>query len=108
MNIHEVYQEMIEAANKATEASKQYRKREAWLKGYALEQIEAKQVILSVNNPDAEQEHIDRVKDLDKELDKRFSRYNFWRNEQIRNGELLKAHESYVNLSQMRSLKVWA
>lgn len=77
MKAKEIYDQMINAANRAQQNSNLYNLRNEELKAQ--------------NEPEL-------VRDRDLLLAKYFNRYNFWRNEQIRLGELLKAHIAYIEI----------
>lgn len=75
MKIDDVYKQMIEAANRATQNSNLYKARDSEL---------------------TERNYSDINKANDYWLDKYYKRYQFWRDEQNRLANLLQAHYTYI------------
>lgn len=93
MKLDDLYQRVMEAANKAQEASNDYVKRETLLKARVAEICAGK----GIDDPDsAEYKTIeDDYLDNDKTMNKAFGRWYFWQREQMRRSDLVRTHIAY-------------
>lgn len=93
MKLDDLYNRVMEAANKAQSASDEYVRREEQLKVYIERVCEQK----GITDPtSAEYKTIeDDYKDNDKTLNKAFGRWYFWQREQMRRSDLVRTHIAY-------------
>lgn len=93
MKLEDLYHSMIEAANKAKEASDEYVARETKVKELVRESCRRK----GITNPDSpgyrtvEDDYLDN----DKLMKKAFGRWDFWQREQRRRSDLVRTHIAY-------------
>lgn len=93
MKLERLYHNMIDAANKAQEASNDYVARETWLKERVRQECARK----GLTDPNAAEYKTieDDYLDNDKSLKKAFGRWDFWQREQRRRGDLVRTHIAY-------------
>lgn len=90
--VDELYQGVIEAANKASAASRDYVQRESELEALIEQVCDQKGF-----RPKTTQYRVieDDYKDNDKLLQKALGRWYFWQREQLRRSDLLRTHIAY-------------